>query len=43
MQVTQEGAKTNTTYNPGVPSYLNSGINPADPYHPSDVETHFLR
>jgi len=34
VQVTQEGAKTNTTYNPGVPSYLNSGINPADPCHP---------
>src|SRR5215467_11424134 len=29
VEVTQEGAKTNTTYNPGVPSYLNSGINPA--------------
>ncbi len=26
-----EGAKTNTTYNPGVPSLQNSGINPADP------------
>jgi FtsP/CotA-like multicopper oxidase with cupredoxin domain len=33
VQVTQEGAKTNTTYNPGVPSYLNSGINPTDPCH----------
>lgn len=26
-----EGAKTNTVYNPGVPSSLNSGINPATP------------
>ena len=26
---TQEGAKTNTTYNPGVASQFNSGINPA--------------
>ena len=26
---TQEGAKANSTYNPGVPSSLNSGINPA--------------
>jgi len=38
VQVTQEGAKTNMTYNPGVPSYLNSGINPATPipvkFHP---------
>ncbi len=31
---TQEGAKTNTTYNPGVPSSLNSGINPANPIAP---------
>jgi manganese oxidase len=29
VQVTQEGAKNNTTYNPGVASSLNSGINPA--------------
>src|SRR6201999_2050947 len=29
FEVTQEGAKTNTVYNPGVPSNLNSGINPA--------------
>jgi FtsP/CotA-like multicopper oxidase with cupredoxin domain len=38
VRVTQEGAKTNTTYNPGVPSSLNSGINPATPipvrFHP---------
>jgi FtsP/CotA-like multicopper oxidase with cupredoxin domain len=38
VDVTQEGAKTNTTYNPGVPSSLNSGINPATPipvrFHP---------
>lgn len=39
VEVTQEGAKINTSYNPGVPSSLNSGINPATPipvrYHPS--------
>src|SRR5215471_1029519 len=29
VEVTQEGAKANTVYNPGVPSSLNSGINPA--------------
>jgi manganese oxidase len=38
VQATQEGAKTNTIYNPGVPSSLNSGINPATPipvrFHP---------
>jgi FtsP/CotA-like multicopper oxidase with cupredoxin domain len=38
VQVTQEGAKTNTTYQPGVLSSLNSGINPATPiplrFHP---------
>jgi hypothetical protein len=38
VEVTQEGAKTNTTYNPMVPSNLNSGINPATPiplrFHP---------
>jgi manganese oxidase len=38
VQATQEGAKTNTVYNPGVPSSLNSGINPATPipvkFHP---------
>lgn len=36
---TQEGAKTNTVYNPGVPSRLNSGISPATPipvrFHPN--------
>ncbi|MFL5364951.1 MAG: multicopper oxidase domain-containing protein [Myxococcales bacterium] len=35
---TQEGAKTNTVYNPQVPSSLNSGIDPAAPiplkFHP---------
>jgi manganese oxidase len=38
IEVTQEGAKTNTVYNPAVPSSLNSGINPATPiplkFHP---------
>ena len=38
IEVTQEGAKTNTVYNPGVPSSLNSGVNPATPiplkFHP---------
>ena len=38
IQMTQEGARTNTTYNPGVASNHNSGINPADPipvrFHP---------
>jgi manganese oxidase len=38
VDVTQEGAKTNTAYNPGVPSSLNSGINPTVPipvrFHP---------
>jgi manganese oxidase len=29
VQATQEGAKNNTVYNPGVPSSLNSGIDPA--------------
>jgi manganese oxidase len=36
--VTQEGATTNTVYNPQVPSNLNSGIDPAQPiplkFHP---------
>jgi manganese oxidase len=31
FEVTQEGAKTNTTYNPGVAPQHNSNINPADP------------
>jgi manganese oxidase len=39
VQATQEGAKNNTVYNPGVVSSLNSGINPATPipvkFHPS--------
>jgi len=34
VEVTQEGAKLNNVYNPGVPSSLNSGINPATPFHP---------
>ncbi|HSB73545.1 MAG TPA: multicopper oxidase domain-containing protein [Candidatus Methylomirabilis sp.] len=34
VQVTQEGAKVNAVYNPGVPSSLNSGINPAAPFRP---------
>ncbi|MBI4291022.1 MAG: multicopper oxidase domain-containing protein [Betaproteobacteria bacterium] len=38
MEVTQEGAKTNTVYNPGVASNHNSGIDPAAPiplkFHP---------
>jgi manganese oxidase len=39
FEVSQEGAKTNTVYDPGVPSSLNSGINPATPipvrFHPA--------
>ena len=38
-EVSQLGATTNTTYNPGVPSSLNSGVNPANPiplkFHPN--------
>ncbi|MEW5754752.1 MAG: multicopper oxidase domain-containing protein [Pseudomonadota bacterium] len=38
IEATQEGAKANTTYNPGVPSSLNSGIDPSIPlplrFHP---------
>jgi FtsP/CotA-like multicopper oxidase with cupredoxin domain len=34
VEVSQEGAKINTTYDPGVPASLNSGINPATPFHP---------
>ena len=34
VDVTQEGAKVNNTYNPGVPPSLNSGINPALPFRP---------
>ncbi|HET7788526.1 MAG TPA: hypothetical protein VFL36_21310, partial [Myxococcales bacterium] len=33
VEITMEGAKTNLVYNPGVPSSLNSGINPAAPFH----------
>ncbi|HEY6004218.1 MAG TPA: multicopper oxidase domain-containing protein [Anaeromyxobacter sp.] len=39
VQATQEGAKTNTVYNPAVPSSLNSGIDPTAPiplkFHPA--------
>src|SRR5687768_115833 len=39
IEVTEEGAKTNTIYNPGVASQHNSGINPATPipvrFHPN--------
>src|ERR1044071_7445887 len=35
VEVTQEGAKVNTVYNPGVPSTLNSGINAANPFPPN--------
>ncbi len=34
VDVTQEGAKVNTVYNPTVPSTLNSGINAANPFPP---------
>jgi FtsP/CotA-like multicopper oxidase with cupredoxin domain len=34
FEVTQEGAKVNTTYRPEVPSTLNSGISPATPIPP---------
>ena len=34
VDVTQEGAKVNTVYNPTVPSTLNSGINAATPFPP---------
>jgi FtsP/CotA-like multicopper oxidase with cupredoxin domain len=34
VDVTQEGAKVNTVYNPTVPSGLNSGINAASPFPP---------
>src|SRR5689334_12948505 len=34
MEMSVEGAKTNTVYNPGVPSSLNSGINAATPFPP---------
>src|SRR5262245_850792 len=35
VEVTQEGAKVNTVYNPGVPSSLNSGINAAHAFRPT--------
>ncbi len=39
IEVTTQGARANTAYNPGVPSSLNSGINAAAPlpaaFHPS--------
>ncbi|RJG12370.1 copper oxidase [Pseudomonas cavernicola] len=34
VEVTQEGAKANTLYNPGVPSSLNSGIDPTAALRP---------
>src|SRR5437016_3893940 len=34
VEVSTEGAKINTVYNPGVPSSLNPGINPATPFPP---------
>jgi manganese oxidase len=34
IEITELGARTNTTYTPGVPSRLNSGINPATPIQP---------
>jgi FtsP/CotA-like multicopper oxidase with cupredoxin domain len=34
IEVTQEGAKLNYTYRPGVPPSLNSNIDPAAPVHP---------
>ncbi len=35
VDVTMEGMKLNTVYNPGVPASLNSGINPANPVRPA--------
>ncbi|HYT16074.1 MAG TPA: multicopper oxidase domain-containing protein [Burkholderiales bacterium] len=35
IEVTMEGAKSNTAYNPGVASSLNSGINPGNSFPPS--------
>src|SRR6266849_9046625 len=35
IEVTQEGAKVNTVYDPQVPSSLNSGINAAAPFRPT--------
>jgi hypothetical protein len=34
MEATTEGAKVNSVYNPQVPANLNSGIDPAQPFHP---------
>jgi manganese oxidase len=34
VEVTKEGAKVNNNYSPGVPSSLNSGIDPTQPFHP---------
>src|SRR2546425_1263111 len=34
VPVSTEGAKVNTVYNPGVPSSLNSGIDPTQGFHP---------
>src|SRR2546428_6373705 len=35
IEATQEGAKANTVYNPGVTSAFNSGINAAAPFRPT--------
>src|SRR6266446_7047751 len=35
IEATQEGAKANTVYNPGVASTFNSGINAAAPFRPT--------
>jgi len=35
IEATQEGAKVNTAYNPGVASAFNSGINAAAPFRPT--------
>src|SRR5262249_50708617 len=34
VEVTMEGAKVNTVYNPGVPANLNSNIDPTVPFRP---------
>src|SRR5689334_13004224 len=34
IEASMEGAKPNSVYNPGVPSSLNSGINPASTFRP---------
>ena len=38
IDVTQEGAKVNNFYNPGVASSLNSGINPANPFRQREAQ-----